>query len=106
VDERHRADHGRLPGTPVSGLIELAGGTATPLGALLVGGYFGTWAEIAAALPRPFSSAALRGDAFAVVQLFPRLALQLETRNNSEDPGVSRAREIPARCSGRSAEAG
>jgi NADH:ubiquinone oxidoreductase subunit F (NADH-binding) len=46
-------------GTPVGGLIELAGGAAAPLGAVLLGGYFGTWAEPATALPRPFSSAGL-----------------------------------------------
>jgi len=46
-------------GTPVGGLIELAGGAAAPPGALLIGGYFGTWAEAAAALPLPFSSAGL-----------------------------------------------
>jgi len=46
-------------GTPVGGLIELAGGAEVPLGALLIGGYFGTWAEPASALPRPFSSAGL-----------------------------------------------
>jgi NADH:ubiquinone oxidoreductase subunit F (NADH-binding) len=46
-------------GTRVSGLIELAGGAAAPLGALLIGGYFGTWAEPAVALPRPFSTAGL-----------------------------------------------
>ena len=56
-------------GTPVGELIELAGGAAelaggsggaaAPPGALLIGGYFGTWAETAAALPLPFSSAGL-----------------------------------------------
>jgi NADH:ubiquinone oxidoreductase subunit F (NADH-binding) len=46
-------------GTPVSGLIELAGGTTAPLSALLIGGYFGTWAEPDAVLPLPFSSAGL-----------------------------------------------
>ena len=57
-------------GTPVGELIELAGGAAAPPGgaavsfaappgALLLGGYFGTWAEAAAALPLPFSSAGL-----------------------------------------------
>ena len=46
-------------GTPVGELIELAGGSATPPGALLIGGYFGTWTEAAAALPLPFSSAGL-----------------------------------------------
>ena len=64
-------------GTPVGELIELAGGAAAPFAAppggaaapfaapfggadaLLIGGYFGTWAEAAAALPLPFSSAGL-----------------------------------------------
>jgi NADH:ubiquinone oxidoreductase subunit F (NADH-binding) len=46
-------------GTPVSGLLELAAGASAPLGALLLGGYFGTWAEPAVALALPFSSAAL-----------------------------------------------
>ena len=46
-------------GTPVGELIELAGGAAAPLGALLIGGYSGTWAEPAAALPLPFSPAGL-----------------------------------------------
>jgi NADH:ubiquinone oxidoreductase subunit F (NADH-binding) len=46
-------------GTPVGELIELAAGAAAPPGALLIGGYFGTWAEAAAALPLPFSSAGL-----------------------------------------------
>ncbi len=46
-------------GTPVGELVELAGGAAAPPGALLIGGYFGTWAEPAAVLPLPFSSAGL-----------------------------------------------
>ena len=46
-------------GTPVGELIELAGGAAAPPAALLIGGYFGTWTEAAAALPLPFSSAGL-----------------------------------------------
>ena len=46
-------------GTPVGGLIELAGGSAGPPGALLIGGYFGTWAEPATALPLPFSASGL-----------------------------------------------
>jgi len=71
-------------GTPVGELIELAGGAvelageaaappgapaaplsaaAAPPSALLIGGYFGTWAEAAAALPLPFSSAGLAPSA-------------------------------------------
>ena len=46
-------------GTPVGGLIELGGGAEAPLGALLIGGFFGTWAEPATALPWPFSSEGL-----------------------------------------------
>ena len=46
-------------GTPVGSLIELAGGPAGPPGALLIGGYFGTWTEPAAALPLPFSASGL-----------------------------------------------
>ena len=52
-------------GTPVGALLELAGGAAAQpgapgaLGALLIGGYFGTWPEAAAALPLPFLSAGL-----------------------------------------------
>jgi len=46
-------------GTPVSGLLELAGGATAPLGALLIGGYFGTWAEPDDVLPLPFSAAGL-----------------------------------------------
>jgi len=47
------------PGTPVSCLLELAGGTTAEPGALLIGGYFGTWAAAADALPLPFSAAGL-----------------------------------------------
>jgi NADH:ubiquinone oxidoreductase subunit F (NADH-binding) len=47
------------PGIPVAGLLDLAGGSAAPLGALLIGGYFGTWAAAADALPLPFSAAGL-----------------------------------------------
>jgi NADH:ubiquinone oxidoreductase subunit F (NADH-binding) len=47
-------------GVPVTGVLELAGGPAAPLGALLIGGYFGTWANPAAAAPLPFSVAGLR----------------------------------------------
>jgi NADH:ubiquinone oxidoreductase subunit F (NADH-binding) len=68
-------------GTPVATLIELAGGTAGPPGALLIGGYFGTWAEPAAVLPLPFSSAGLAAaDASpgaGVVAVLPRTACGL-----------------------------
>src|SRR5881296_3060199 len=37
-----RTEHIRL-GTPFTRVIESAGGPTEPLGALLVGGYFGTW---------------------------------------------------------------
>jgi NADH:ubiquinone oxidoreductase subunit F (NADH-binding) len=37
-------------GTPLSALIEAAGGATEPLRALLVGGYFGTWVEASRAL--------------------------------------------------------
>jgi len=47
------------PGMPVAGLLDLAGGTTAPLGALLIGGYFGTWATAAEALSLPFSAAGL-----------------------------------------------
>jgi NADH:ubiquinone oxidoreductase subunit F (NADH-binding) len=47
------------PGMPVSHMLELAGGTFTEPGALLIGGYFGTWAAAADALPLPFSAAGL-----------------------------------------------
>jgi NADH:ubiquinone oxidoreductase subunit F (NADH-binding) len=46
-------------GTPVSEVLDLAGGPSGPLRALLLGGYFGTWAEAALAAARPFSSAGL-----------------------------------------------
>jgi len=47
------------PGTLVRDVLGLAGGTGQPLGALLIGGYFGTWAAAEAALPLPFSAAGL-----------------------------------------------
>ena len=46
-------------GTPVGQVLEQAGGAPVPLRALLLGGYFGTWVDAAAALGRPFSSAGL-----------------------------------------------
>ena len=46
-------------GQPVGEILELAGGPAVPLGALLIGGYFGTWADAKAAWPLPFSAGGL-----------------------------------------------
>jgi len=46
-------------GVPVGQVLEQAGGTSAPLRALLIGGYFGTWVDAAAALGRPFSAAGL-----------------------------------------------
>ena len=48
-------------GTPAGQVLDLAGGPSAPLQALLLGGYFGTWAGTAQALGRPFSAAGL-GD--------------------------------------------
>jgi len=68
-------------GTPVGELIELAGGAAAPLGALLIGGYSGTWAEPAAALPLPFSSAGLAAvgasPGAGMIAVLPRTACGL-----------------------------
>ncbi len=68
-------------GTPVGELIELAGGAAAPPGALLIGGYFGTWAEAAAVLPLPFSSAGLAlvgaSPGAGVIAVLPRTACGL-----------------------------
>ena len=47
-------------GRPVSGVLDLAGGPAAALGALLIGGYFGTWLDPATAGSLPFSAAGLR----------------------------------------------
>ena len=47
------------PGAPVRGLLDVAGGPVQPPGALLIGGYFGTWAAAADALDLPFSAAGL-----------------------------------------------
>jgi NADH:ubiquinone oxidoreductase subunit F (NADH-binding) len=46
-------------GTPVGEVLALAGGPSAPLQALLLGGYFGTWADAAAAASLPFSPAGL-----------------------------------------------
>jgi NADH:ubiquinone oxidoreductase subunit F (NADH-binding) len=43
-------------GQPVGEVLELAGGPEAPLSALLIGGYFGTWAGPEAAWPLPFSA--------------------------------------------------
>jgi NADH:ubiquinone oxidoreductase subunit F (NADH-binding) len=47
------------PGVPVSGLLDLAGGPAQPPGALLIGGYFGTWVAAGDVLDLPFSATGL-----------------------------------------------
>ena len=46
-------------GVPVGEVLRLAGGPSAPLQALLLGGYFGSWADAAAAEPLPFSAAGL-----------------------------------------------
>jgi NADH:ubiquinone oxidoreductase subunit F (NADH-binding) len=46
-------------GTPVGEVLSLAGGASAPLDALLLGGYFGNWADADAATPLPFSAAGL-----------------------------------------------
>jgi NADH:ubiquinone oxidoreductase subunit F (NADH-binding) len=46
-------------GMLVGDMLKLAGSDGTALGALLIGGYFGTWAVAAAALSLPFSAAGL-----------------------------------------------
>jgi NADH:ubiquinone oxidoreductase subunit F (NADH-binding) len=47
-------------GTPIDAMLALAGGPATALSALLIGGYSGTWVDQAAARILPFSAAGLR----------------------------------------------
>ncbi len=46
-------------GLPVGEVLEVAGGPAASLAALLIGGYFGTWVDPAAAWALPFSAAGL-----------------------------------------------
>ena len=46
-------------GTPLQEALALAGGASAPLQALLLGGYFGSWAGAEAAAALPFSSAGL-----------------------------------------------
>jgi NADH:ubiquinone oxidoreductase subunit F (NADH-binding) len=68
-------------GTPFGELLALAGGASADLSALLIGGYFGTWAEPGIALPLPFSAAGLRPIGAAtgagVVAALPRTACGL-----------------------------
>ena len=56
---RYPGVHEIEPGIAVNRMLELAGGTTAEPGALLIGGYFGTWAAAADALPLPFSAAGL-----------------------------------------------
>jgi NADH:ubiquinone oxidoreductase subunit F (NADH-binding) len=56
---RHPGVYEVEPGTRVIDVVGLAGGTPERPGALLVGGYFGTWAAADDVLPRPFSAAGL-----------------------------------------------
>jgi NADH:ubiquinone oxidoreductase subunit F (NADH-binding) len=46
-------------GTPVTDVLALAGGPRRPLSALLIGGYFGTWARWPQVASLPFSGAGL-----------------------------------------------
>jgi len=48
-------------GTPFTSVIEAAGGPTEPLGALLVGGYFGTWLDLATAERVVLAHGVLRG---------------------------------------------
>jgi NADH:ubiquinone oxidoreductase subunit F (NADH-binding) len=48
-------------GMPVADIIGLAGGPTTQVGAVLVGGYFGSWVRWQAAAAAPFSAAGLAG---------------------------------------------
>jgi NADH:ubiquinone oxidoreductase subunit F (NADH-binding) len=56
---RHPGVYEVEPGMPVGDMLELAGGVSLALGALLIGGYFGTWAAAAETLSLPFSAAGL-----------------------------------------------
>ena len=62
-------------GTPVQDVLGLAGGASAPPQALLLGGYFGSWAGAAAAMTRPFSAAGLSaldaGPGAGVVAVLP-----------------------------------
>ena len=46
-------------GSSFQEVLSLAGGTSAPLQALLLGGYYGSWVDAAAAETLPFSSAGL-----------------------------------------------
>jgi NADH:ubiquinone oxidoreductase subunit F (NADH-binding) len=48
-------------GTPFTEVIEAAGGPSEPMGALLVGGYFGTWLDLATAERLVLAHGVLRG---------------------------------------------
>jgi NADH:ubiquinone oxidoreductase subunit F (NADH-binding) len=56
---RHPGVYEIEPGMRTGDVLELAGGPSAYPGALLIGGYFGTWAAAADALPLPFSAAGL-----------------------------------------------
>jgi len=59
-------------GTRTSDVLELAGGPSTPIQALLIGGYFGTWTPASAALSAPFSASGLGvGLGAGLVVAFP-----------------------------------
>lgn len=47
-------------GTAIGDVLDLAGGAAQPLQALIVGGYFGTWMAVEAAVTLPLTHAGLR----------------------------------------------
>jgi NADH:ubiquinone oxidoreductase subunit F (NADH-binding) len=47
-------------GTPIGEVLSLGGGPSGPLGALLIGGYFGTWVDPAVAAALPLSAEGLR----------------------------------------------
>lgn len=47
-------------GTPLAQVLDLGGGPTAPLGALLIGGYFGSWVDPAQAAALPFSAEGLR----------------------------------------------
>jgi NADH:ubiquinone oxidoreductase subunit F (NADH-binding) len=68
-------------GTPVGEVLDLAGGASGPLRALLIGGYFGTWADATAAAAAPFSSAGLAdlgaGPGAGLIAALPRTACGL-----------------------------
>jgi NADH:ubiquinone oxidoreductase subunit F (NADH-binding) len=78
---RHPAVYEIEPGMPVSDMLELAGSTSAEPGALLIGGYFGTWTAAADTLPLPFSAAGLTAVAATpgagVVAVLPATACGL-----------------------------